>query len=70
MIECFPVTERIKTHREQQLEIANWIEAGLKEGKTKFIPCAPTGSGKSAIARAFSCLPFMKLCHWWELLDI
>ncbi len=51
MIECFPVTERIKTHREQQLEIANWIEAGLKEGKTKFILCAPTGSGKSAIAK-------------------
>ena len=51
MIECFPVTERIKAYREQQLEIANWLEAGINEGKTKFIICAPTGSGKSAVSK-------------------
>ncbi len=51
MIKCFPLTDKIKTYREQQLEIVNWIENGLNAGKTKFIICAPTGSGKSAVAK-------------------
>lgn len=48
----FPKTDKITEPREQQIEILEWIEKKLQEGKKKFIICAPTGSGKSPMSKS------------------
>jgi hypothetical protein len=51
IINNFPVMDNIREPREQQIEILNRIESKLSEGAKKFIICAPTGSGKSAVSK-------------------
>lgn len=52
ILKWFPNTDKIKEPREQQVEVLQWFEAKLSEGCKKFVICAPTGSGKSGVAKA------------------
>jgi len=60
ILNYFPQTTKINTPRPQQIEVLEWFEQKLSEGKRKFIICAPTGTGKSGIAKGIANLAASK----------
>ncbi|MCK9575466.1 MAG: DEAD/DEAH box helicase family protein [Clostridia bacterium] len=60
ILNYFPQTAKINTPRPQQIEVLEWFEQKLSEGKRKFIICAPTGAGKSGIAKGIANLAASK----------
>lgn len=54
ILKWFPQTQKMSTPRPQQIEVLEWYEKKRSEGARKFIICAPTGSGKSGIAKTIA----------------
>lgn len=50
--DSFPVTDKIKTPRDNQLLVMDWLDEQFKQNHKRISVCAPTGSGKSGIAIA------------------